>query len=126
MFDLWIKRLGPIPNKDKLVEFGIMYSELSNNGMRICPIGMVAAEYPNMPISIQENAQKLILKSEKWLEALIIEGIKTKEFKQDLNPEETSRQVIYSLSGALKMARIFKDLNRISSAQQALKEQIFF
>ena len=125
LFSLWAKRLGDISNREKLVEFCKMYAEQSQNGKRICPIGMVAADYQSMPIQIQEKAKLLILQVEKWLEIMITAGIETKEFRQDLNPLETPRQIIYSMSGALKMARIFKDLNRISDAQQALAELIF-
>ncbi len=125
MFNLWVKRLGDISRRDQLIEFCTMYSDLSKNGLRICPIGMVAAEYPSMPIKIQEKAKDLILKVEHWLELLIVAGIAAKEFEEDLEPLETSRQIICVMSGALKMARIFKDLSRISNARQMVTKQIF-
>jgi len=125
MFALWTKRLGNISYKEQLSEFCKMYSELSRNCTRICPIGMVAAEYHNMPDKIQHKAEQLILQVEKWLVSMLTAGIKGNEFNQNIKPEETSHQIIYVMSGALKMARIFKDLNRLTDAQQTLKEQIF-
>ncbi len=124
-FSLWTKRLGNIPYKNQLTEFCEMYSDLSQNCTRICPIGMVAAEYHNMPVRIQEKAEQLILQVERWLNSMLAAGIKSGEFKPNLNIEEISHQIIYAMSGALKMARIFKDLNRLSNAQHALKELIF-
>jgi len=125
LFSLWCKRLGNISNQQKLIEFCKMYGDISKGGERICPIGMVAAEYHNMPDKIQEKAQLLILQVEEWLESLISDGINKNEFKNDLNPKEISRHIINAMSGALKMARIFKDLDRITKAQKTLIEQIF-
>ena len=125
LFALWNKRLGKISNKEKLMAFCKMYSELSQDGKRICPIGMVAGEYHTMPARIQENAQLLILQVEEWLEMLINDGISTGEFKSDLDPCETTRLIIFTMSGSLKMARIFKDLNRITYARNNLLKLIF-
>lgn len=120
LFSLWGKRLGRVSNREKLTVFCEMYGALSNNCTRICPIGMVAADYHSMPRRIQEDAQKLIRQVEVWLEELIEDGISAGEFKPDLNLQETARQLIYAMSGALKMARIFKDISRIKQTEQAL------
>jgi TetR/AcrR family transcriptional repressor of nem operon len=125
MFSLWGKRVGNISNKDKLINFCNMYAGLSENGTHICPIGMVAAEYHNMPDKIQEKSQQLILQVEFWLESMINAGVKAGEFKPNLNPGEISRHIINAMSGSLKMARIFKDMDRISKARETLIEQIF-
>ncbi|MBI9098100.1 MAG: TetR/AcrR family transcriptional regulator [Spirochaetaceae bacterium] len=124
LFSLWGKRVEDLSSKDKLKAFCKMYGELSQNCTRICPIGMVAADYHNMPEGIQNNAQKLILQVEKWLEEMIREGMTNREFKQTLDPQEMTRHLIYALSGALKMARIFKDRSRITQTQEALMEYL--
>lgn len=124
LFSLWGKRLGRISNRQKLEAFCRMYGELSNNCTRICPIGMVAADYHRMPEGIQTNSRKLIRQVEEWLENLVDEGISAGEFKPDLDRQETARHLIYAMSGALKMARIFKDSDRISRTKQALIKNI--
>ena len=55
---------------------------------------------------------------------MIITGMKSQEFKSTLHPQEMTRQIIYAMSGALKMARIFKDKNRITQTQEALIEYL--
>lgn len=124
MFSLWGKRLGKISCRDKLEAFCLMYGELSNNCTRICPIGMVAADYHRMPEQIRIHAQALITQVEDWLEDLIDTGIKSGEFKEDLDRTETARQLIYAMSGSLKMARIYKDLSRIEKTQKELIKNI--
>lgn len=125
LFKLWTKRLGSLSNKKKISAFCLMYSRLSCEGTRICPIGMVAAEYHTMPATIQTNTQELILMVEQWLETIIKLGISTSEFKENLDPRETAREIIHIMSGALKMARIFKDTTRIDDAKQILEKHIF-
>lgn len=124
LFSLWGKRLGHTSCRDKLEAFCRMYGELSNNCTRICPIGMVAADYHRMPERIQVHSQELIRQVENWLENLIDEGISSGEFKPDLDRQETARHLIYAMSGALKMARIFKDPGRITRTEQALINDI--
>ena len=124
LFALWGKRVDHLASKDKLYAFCQMYGELSQDCTRICPIGMVAADYHRMPAQIQQNAERLILQVEEWLEKMIITGMTNNEFKSTLHPQEMTRQLIYAMSGALKMARIFKDKNRITQTQEALIEYL--
>jgi AcrR family transcriptional regulator len=125
LFTLWVKRLGRITNREKITAFCLLYSDLSQNGTRICPIGMVAAEYDIMPTAIQDKAQELILMVEMWLKSIIIDGIKNKEFKEHLDSSEAAREIIHVMSGAIKMARIFKQTERIQNAQEILESLIF-
>lgn len=124
LFALWCKRVGKQSSKEKLNLFCKMYGELSNECTRICPIGMVAADYHKMPAQIQQRSQELITQVEVWLESIIRTGMNNKEFKQAIHPQEMSRHFIYSMSGALKMARIFKDKSRITQTQAALLEYV--
>jgi AcrR family transcriptional regulator len=125
LFSLWGKRLGPVSNREKLTAFCRMYGALSRNCTRICPIGMVAADYHRMPQSIQDHSQKLISQVENWLISLIDNGKASGEFRQYLDSSETARHMIYVMSGALKMARIFKDPERIKNAEKGLIHFIF-
>lgn len=120
MFTLWCNRLGQISNREKLTAFCRMYGEISNNCTRICPIGMVAADYHRMPEGIQFHSQKLITQVETWLYKLIDDGIESGEFRKDLDRIETARHLIYAMSGSLKMARIFKDPERITRTETSL------
>lgn len=124
LFSLWSNRAKKLSSRDKLLDFCTMYGELSNDCTRICPIGMVAADYHKMPKQIQIKSQELIVQVEQWLEEMINIGISNREFKLTLHPQEMSRHIIYAMSGALKMARIFKDKNRITQTQAALVEYL--
>jgi TetR/AcrR family transcriptional regulator, transcriptional repressor for nem operon len=124
LFALWCTRVRNYSSREKLHAFCKMYGELSQDCKRICPIGMVAADYHRMPKGIQENAEKLIIQVETWLEEMIRTGMANKEFKPTLNPQEMTRHIIYAMSGALKMARIFKDKSRITQTQAALVEYL--
>jgi len=124
LFALWCKRVENLSGKDKLHAFCTMYGELSNEGTRICPIGMVAADYHKMPLQIQQRSQQLITQVEIWLEEMIVTGMTNREFKPTLHPQEMTRHIIYAMSGALKMARIYKDKSRITQTQAALVEYL--
>jgi len=120
LFSLWGKRLGPITYREKLIAFCRMYGSLSNECTRICPIGMVAADYHSMPKGIQDRSQKLITQVEQWLTELVENGKTAGEFRQDLNSTDTARHMIYVMSGSLKMARIYKEPERIQRAEKDL------
>ncbi|MBB6479716.1 TetR/AcrR family transcriptional regulator [Spirochaeta isovalerica] len=120
LFSLWGKRLGSISNKEKLIAFCRMYGSLSNGCTRICPIGMVAADYHSMPEGIREHSQRLIAQVEEWLTDLVEKGKEAGEFRQYLSSSDTARHMIYVMSGSLKMARIFKEPGRIKRAEKDL------
>ncbi len=124
LFSLWCKRVNRQSSMEKMDSFCKMYGELSNECTRICPIGMVAADYHKMPEKIQQRSQELITQVETWLESMIRTGMENNEFKPTLHPQEMSRHFIYAMSGALKMARIFKDKSRITQTQAALVEYV--
>ncbi|MBN2659201.1 MAG: TetR/AcrR family transcriptional regulator [Spirochaetales bacterium] len=120
LFSLWTKRLGTASNRERLIAFCRMYGSLSNNCTRICPIGMVAADYHSMPAGIQEHSQELIAQVEQWLTELVDKGKKEGEFREYLRSSDTARHMIYVMSGSLKMARIFKEPGRIKRAEKDL------
>jgi hypothetical protein len=63
-FKKWCISKKDLSNRDKLKEFFSLYEYLSDHGKKICPVGMLTAEYPTLPDNIKKDVQ-IILDEEK-------------------------------------------------------------
>ncbi|MBN1797169.1 MAG: TetR/AcrR family transcriptional regulator [Spirochaetales bacterium] len=120
LFKMWSKQVRNKDNIEKLNQFGIMYLNLSRHGIKICPIGMLSAEFPVLPEKIQTRVINLMETEIQWLEHTITSGIREGVFAKQLNVHRTALIIITTLSGMLKMLRIHKDPNEMKGVIQEL------
>jgi TetR/AcrR family transcriptional repressor of nem operon len=109
LFKMWCKQVRNESSADKLSLFGKMYLTLSKQGRKICPIGMLTAEFQVLPLKIQERVQELLQTEIGWLERTIKNGMQEGVFSKSINVHRTALIIITTLSGMLKMLRIHKD-----------------
>ncbi len=109
LFKMWCKQESNNTAKEKLFQFGKMFLSLSKQGVQICPIGMLTAEFPVLPPKIQARVRELLNNEVLWLEGVISNGIREGSFLPDLDLHRTALIIITTLSGTLKMFRIHKN-----------------
>jgi TetR/AcrR family transcriptional repressor of nem operon len=109
LFKMWCKTVGKHTSTEKLYLFGRMYLTLSKQGRKICPIGMLTAEFPVLPAKIQARVRELLESELSWLEGVITDGVAAGEINRQINIHRTALIILTTLAGMLKMFRIHKD-----------------
>jgi TetR/AcrR family transcriptional repressor of nem operon len=109
LFKMWCKTLGKHTSTEKMYLFGRMYLTLSKQGRKICPIGMLTAEFPVLPAKIQARVRELLESELSWLEGVIADGVAAGEINRGINIHRTALIILTTLAGMLKMFRIHKD-----------------
>ncbi len=109
LFKMWCKTVRKHTSTEKLYLFGRMYLTLSKQGLKICPIGMLTAEFPVLPARIQARVRELLESEVAWLEGVITDGVAGGTINPDINIHRTALIILTTVAGTLKMFRIHKD-----------------
>lgn len=87
-----------------------------------CPFITLGIQAPNDALSIKEKINQFFLELTFVCENLIKEGIKRKEFNQNINPKKIASLFVTNLEGALFLSEINKNTSLITvTAKQLFK-----
>ena len=115
-FALWREHVDHLTVEDKLTAFLEMFKRISDNAEKICPMGMLTAEYPTLPRSIQENLQRLLSATDHWLTQVLTQG----QAEGYLRPEPEARvMVTFPFSSGCLSASSVDLLNSGSSSRNS-------
>jgi TetR/AcrR family transcriptional repressor of nem operon len=87
---------------------------------RMCLCGMLAAEYPTLPASMQDAVVRFFNDNETWLTEVLTRGRDEGTLELTGTPTETARMIVSGLEGAMLVARPFGDIGRF----QAVADQL--
>jgi TetR/AcrR family transcriptional regulator, transcriptional repressor for nem operon len=87
---------------------------------RMCLCGMLAAEYPTLPTSMQDVVVRFFNDNEAWLTEILTRGKAEGTLEFSGAPTETARMLVSGLEGAMLVARPFEDIGRF----QAVADQL--
>jgi hypothetical protein len=106
----------------KLEEFFSLYRYLSDGGKKICPVGMLTAEYPTLPEVIKKDIRILLDEEKNWLQDLLKKGKKNNDFKSSINPELMAEIILSSLTNSLNRIRIYKNSELLDNLFKGIKK----
>ena len=87
---------------------------------KMCLGGILASEVLTLPEVVQLEVKLFFTQLEEWLIALLINGKASDEFNFKSEPIHTAKIIISLLEGALLMARLFEDAERLTQAKQQI------
>jgi TetR/AcrR family transcriptional regulator, transcriptional repressor for nem operon len=100
---------------EKLKQYvGLYNSVLSNERMCLC--GMLAAEYATLPAPMQEGLTLFFDTNERWLTAVLEEGLRAGTFLFREPANERARVLLGALEGAMLVARSYGNPRRFQLA----------
>jgi TetR/AcrR family transcriptional repressor of nem operon len=100
---------------EKLRQYvGLYNSVLSNERMCLC--GMLAAEYATLPAPMQEGLKSFFNANERWLTAVLEEGVRAGTFLFREPANERARVLLGALEGAMLVARSYGNPRRFQAA----------
>ena len=100
---------------DKLRHYAEIYETVLSSG-RLCLCGMLAAEHTTLPASMQKGLTRFFDANERWLTAVLGEGLRTGVFRFSDSTNERARVLLGALEGAMLVARSYGDPRRFHAA----------
>ena len=107
----------------KLEAFFQIYFDLSNNGQRACPAGMLQAEYRAIPEEVREATRGLMVDLQTWLTEVLAQGREAGQLHFPGRPADQAVVIAATLQGALQIARSCGS-ERFEAAVAQLKRQL--
>jgi TetR/AcrR family transcriptional repressor of nem operon len=100
---------------EKLKRYAGLYDSVLSNE-RMCLCGMLAAEYATLPAPMQEGLTLFFDANERWLAAVLEDGLQTGAFRFTEPPNERARVLLGALEGAMLVARSYGNPRRFRAA----------
>jgi TetR/AcrR family transcriptional repressor of nem operon len=98
-------------SREKLRRYVEIYADALRN-KRMCLCGMLAAEYMTLPKPMRAEVKHFFDENERWLKAILEQGVRSKELKIKGSVSEVARALVGSLEGAMMLARAYGDAAR--------------
>jgi TetR/AcrR family transcriptional repressor of nem operon len=83
---------------------------------RMCLCGMLAAEYQTLPKAMREAVVRFFDTNEAWLARVLEQGRAAAALRFSGSAAEAARLIVYSLEGAMLVARPYGDVARFNAA----------
>lgn len=123
-FVRWCGQVADLPVAQKLASFLKMFKQVSHNAEKICPLGMLTAEYPTLPGSVQDSLRRLLGEMDRWLVQVLAQGQAEGYLRPIPEAPVMAKVIINAMSASLKMARVFHDMDQLEEVFNALSTMI--
>ena len=107
----------------KLEAYFQIYLDFKMRGGKICPSGILQAEYHSIPEEMRTSASALIVDLQEWLAKLLAEGREQGAFHFPGEPRDQAVVIGATLQGALQIARACGP-ERFQAGIEQLKRQM--
>jgi TetR/AcrR family transcriptional regulator, transcriptional repressor for nem operon len=104
---------------EKLQRYVALYSSVLSND-RMCLCGMLAAEYATLPVPMQEGLRLFFNANERWLTAVLDDGLRSGAFRFREPAGERARALLGALEGVMLVARSYGEPRRFQAAATCL------
>ena len=105
--------------RSKLSAYAGIYTSVLRQ-QRMCLCGMLAAEYQTLPDSMQHAVVRFFDVNERWLESVFESGRAAGTMRRRGSARDAARVVIGTLEGAMLVARMHDDPDRLEAATAQL------
>ena len=105
--------------REKLQRYVALYNSVLSND-RMCLCGMLAAEYATLPAPMQEGLKLFFNANERWLTAVLEDGLQSGAFRFREPAGERARALLGALEGVMLVARSYGDPRRFQAAATCL------
>jgi TetR/AcrR family transcriptional repressor of nem operon len=103
----------------KLAAYAKLYTDVLSE-QRMCLCGMLAAEYPTLPLPMQAAVIGFFDHNEAWLEVVLEQGREEGSLAFSGPARDTARMVVSGLEGAMLVTRPYGDAARFQVAAASL------
>lgn len=124
-FARWAEKLDAEKNDawSQLEAYFQIYMDFKVRGGKICPSGILQAEYHSIPEEMRAAASALIVDLQQWLTRLLTVGREQGAFRFPGEPADQAMVIGATLQGALQIARAWGP-ERFDTALEQLRRQM--
>ena len=123
-FQSWSNHVADLSADRKLASLLQLFKQVSDNADKICPMGMLTAEYPTLPQSVQNALCRLLSEMDDWLVQVLVQGQAENLFVAEPQAPVLAKVIMNSMSASMKTARIFHDIDQLDMVFNALIKMI--
>lgn len=103
----------------KLAAYARLYADVLSQ-QKMCLCGMLAAEYPTLPLAMRAAVLGFFDHNERWLEAVLEQGRQEGSLAFTGPARDTARMIVSGLEGAMLVTRPYGDAARFQMAAASL------
>ena len=103
----------------KLAAYAKLYADVLSE-QKMCLCGMLAAEYPTLPLPMQAAVVGFFDHNEGWLEVVLEQGREERSLAFAGPARDTARMIVSGLEGAMLVSRPYRDAARFQVAAASL------
>jgi TetR/AcrR family transcriptional regulator, transcriptional repressor for nem operon len=103
----------------KLAAYAKLYADVLSE-QKMCLCGMLAAEYPTLPLPMQAAVVGFFDYNEGWLQAVLEQGRQERSLAFAGSARDTARMIVSGLEGAMLVTRPSRDAARFQVAAASL------
>jgi TetR/AcrR family transcriptional repressor of nem operon len=107
----------------KISAYAAIYVDVLRQ-QRMCLCGMLAAEYQTLPTPMQHAIVRFFDINESWLEVVLNQGQQAGTLRHRGSARDAARVVIGTLEGAMLVARLHDDPDRLEAASNQLLAEL--
>jgi len=110
--------------RTKLQRFAYLFQNTIEAGNRMCPFGMLAAEWETLEPQSCEELRASFDDLEIWLKRVLLEGRKEGGIAFSGSAQQEARFILSTLEGAMLVARTYEDPGRFELVARRLLEKL--
>lgn len=110
--------------KKKLKLYFKLFIDDFRKTKKICFCSMLAADFTNLPLQVQEEVKRLFADHERWLTRTLEEGARAKVLSYKGTPEIRAKNIFAAIEGSTVSACISKDDQRITSMAELIESML--
>jgi len=108
-FRYYVKKFEHSSYREKLEAYLSIAVSFVRQGRRVCPLGVLEAEFFTLPQAVQQAAQSLDAEMRDWLSQVLQHGREAGEFHFNGNAADKALMITAAGQGALQIARAAGD-----------------
>ncbi|MDC3180641.1 TetR/AcrR family transcriptional regulator [Gammaproteobacteria bacterium] len=91
---------------------------------KMCLAGMLAIDVQTLQPEVAQEVRALLNLIEEKLYQIISNGIKTNEFRNNINAKSTAHVLIAMIEGTLLLTRLYQDKNRFTDVMEVITSRL--
>ncbi|MBV9801565.1 MAG: TetR/AcrR family transcriptional regulator [Solirubrobacterales bacterium] len=103
----------------RLAAYADLYAGVLRNE-RMCMCGILAAEYPTLPVAMQSEVIRFFDENERWLTKLLEDGKADETLSYRGRAADVAQGILGALEGAMLVARTYGEVARFEAAATQL------
>ena len=102
----WTEKVAALPVKQKLDKFLHIFSSMTKDEFKICPMGVLCSDLNTLPVKMKNKLREFHDEQRKWLTRTLQQGIHDGVIKKSIDADCIADTLLSTIQGSLQLAQI--------------------